>query len=67
MTLPQEMLEYTLVVEVKDGKNRMVHGYAFIFDGVAMFVQHTSTNPITSDLAQKMLKSLLVNCRKKAR
>ena len=60
---PQAALEYSLVVETPRDRKRMVHGYAFIIDGVAIFVQHTSTNPITSELARTPTKSLIAKCR----
>ena len=57
----QEALEYTFirVQEQKNGTNQMAHGYAVVFDSVAVFVQHTSTKPITFDLANDTAIKLL--------
>ena len=55
----QEALEYTFIQEHRHGTNRMAHGYAVVFAEVAVFVQHTSTKPITFELAQKTAAKLL--------
>lgn len=57
----QEALEYTFIQEQehKRGTNRMAHGYAVVFDDVAVFVQHTSTKPITFELARNTAAKLL--------
>ncbi|MDQ3624375.1 MAG: hypothetical protein M3463_18095, partial [Verrucomicrobiota bacterium] len=58
--LSRETLEYTFVQEdKKGGSNRMAHGYAFIFDDVSVYVQHTSTRPITYELANDMAAALI--------
>jgi hypothetical protein len=55
----QEALEYTFIQEHKHGTNPMAHGYVVVFDDVAVFVQHTSTKPITFELAQNTAAKLL--------
>jgi hypothetical protein len=57
----QEALQYTFirVDERKHGTNQMAHGYAVVFDDVAVFVQHTSKKPITFDLACDTATKLL--------
>lgn len=54
-----EALEYTFVLEEERGTNRMAHGYALVFGEVAVYVQHTSTKPITREIAHGMAMSLL--------
>ena len=54
-----EALEYTFVLEEERGTNRMAHGYALVFGDVAVYVQHTSTKPITGEIAHGMAMSLL--------
>ncbi len=56
----KEALEYTYVEEGKDGApNRMAHGYVLLFDGVAVYVQHTSLKPITDEIAQGVATDLV--------
>lgn len=57
----KETLEYTFVYEEENGANRMAHGYALIFGDLAVFVQHTSLKPITSDVAQEAAYSLILS------
>ena len=57
--LSQEALEYSHVQEEERGTNRLAHGYALVFDDVAVYVQHTSTKPITPEFAYDRAVSLL--------
>jgi hypothetical protein len=56
-----QALEYSVVVENEDGRpNRMAHGYAMLFDGISIYIQHTSTKPISYELAQEMAIDLVM-------
>jgi hypothetical protein len=57
--LSQEALEYSFVQEEERGTNRLAHGYALVFDDVAVYIQHTSTKIITSEFAHDRAVSLL--------
>ena len=56
-----EALEYTFVLEEETGANRMAHGYALVFDDVVVYLQHTSTRPITTEFARDTAMSLLLD------
>jgi hypothetical protein len=60
--LSRDALEYTFIQE--DGSNRLAHGYALDFEGLVVFVQHTSMRAITPDLAHDMAVSLISNYAK---
>lgn len=65
--LSREALEYTTVQEAeKVGGNRLAHGYVLIFNGISVFVQHTSKRPITFELAHDMAVELISIHFKKA-
>ena len=53
-------IEYTFVYE-SDANSpvTMAHGYGFVVGETALFVQHTSTRPISSELAFEMAGGLL--------
>ena len=57
----QEALEYTYIYkdESKASPNRLAHGYVLAFGDVVVFVQHTSTHAITSELANDTALSLI--------
>jgi len=57
--LSQEALEYSFVQEEEHGTNRLAHGYALVFDDVAVYIQHTSTKVITPEFAHDTAVSLL--------
>ena len=57
--LSQEALEYSFVQEQESGTNRMAHGYALVFEDVSVYVQHTSTRPITWEFAHEMATELI--------
>ena len=59
--LSQKALEYSFVQEEERGTNRMAHGYALVFADVAVYIQHTSTKPITWEYALDKAISLLAS------
>ena len=59
--IPKEALQYSIVFEdeLKPGTNRLAHGYALALGEFAVFVQHTSTKPITADDAEGFATQLI--------
>ncbi|MDA1161703.1 MAG: hypothetical protein O3B13_01235 [Planctomycetota bacterium] len=54
-----KVLEYCFISELSDRDNLMAHGRAWIGPKGAVFVQHTSAKPITSDLVDETIKSIV--------
>jgi hypothetical protein len=59
--LPKEALRYSIIFEhvLKPVTNRLAHGYALALGEFAIFVQHTSTRPITADDAEGFATQLI--------
>lgn len=54
-----EALEYTYIYEGdQESLARMAHGYVLAVEDVVLFVQHTSPQPITSELAARVSAQL---------
>ena len=55
-----DVLEYTYVYDgVKDNPSTIAHGYCVVLGDTALFIQHTSTKAIGSELAFEMLEGIL--------
>lgn len=55
-----EALEYTYIYEPShESKRTMAHGYGVVVEGNALFVQHTSSRVISSEVAFDMLVGML--------
>ncbi len=56
-----ELLEYCFVTETSGRKNTMSHGRVCAFRKGIVFVQHTSTSPITSETVEDTILKLIRN------
>lgn len=56
-----ELLEYCFVTETSGHKNTMSQGRVCVFRKGIVFVQHTSTSPITSELVEDTISKLIRN------
>lgn len=56
-----ELLEYCFVTETSGRKNTMSHGRVCVFRKGIVFVQHTSTSPITSETVEDTILKLIRN------
>lgn len=55
----ENVLEYCFICESSDRDNLMAHGRAWVGPKGVVFVQHTSAKPITSDLVDATIKSIV--------
>jgi hypothetical protein len=56
-----ELLEYCFVTETSGHKNTMSQGRVCVFRKGIVFVQHTSTSPITSETVEDTISKLIRN------
>ena len=56
-----ELLEYCFVTETSGRKNTMSHGRVCVFQKGIVFVQHTSTSPMTSETVEDTILKLIRN------
>ena len=56
-----ELLEYCFVTETSGRKNTMSQGRVCVFGKAIVFVQHTSTSPITSEIVEDTISKLIRN------
>ncbi len=57
-----EAIEYTYVYEKEaEAPGTMAHGYCFLIGTTAVFIQHTASRPITSELAFDTAEGCMIN------
>ncbi|MBL8814414.1 MAG: hypothetical protein JNL58_00175 [Planctomyces sp.] len=60
----EKLLEYCFISESPDRENLMAHGRAWVGPNGAVFAQHTSAKPITSDFVDQTIRSIIIDEKK---